>query len=438
MAFSAPSPHFPPTLAGASRGAVMGASFEENALNRTLPAPSWTTGGWVAWLRRYAKGAIDLPASRVFATGGFTSTDVINTWLGPCVAAKPAWCFVDVTTNDFNTTSDRVFTNAKAIDNLTTIITALMNAGIYVILVPVRIFGSGYDWAGHPLLLRQVSYLNQWMKTFCENNTGATYWDVNPLFLDFSTGYAQDDLLSADPSDGHVHDSTRGAQLRGLSAWNLISSLFPARDSRFMLLGDKYDATYNPTGNLLPNGLFAGTGGSAYAPSGATGQVADNWTVVGGGGSVSPVASKTAYAGYLGLDKQTITLSGPADGKTCLFFPSNPLSNWSVGDTVVAEVEVDWNITSGQVLAVYALLAAQSGGNLAWDGADTGYGELNSGGAYRGGDIGQSIVLRLEPVTIAAGVTAIDFSCGIKVGPLNSGTVGVTVNWARASLRKVF
>jgi hypothetical protein len=207
MPFSAPTPHLPPIIAGASRGAVMGASFEANALNTTLPFPCWTTGGWVAWLRRYSKGAIDLPASRVFATGGFNSTQIINTWLGPCVAAKPAWCFVDVTNNDFNGGG---FTNATAIDNLTTIITALMNAGIYVILVPCRVFGSGHPWAGAPLL--QVSYANQWMKTFCENNTGATYWDVNPLYLDFATGYAQANLLISD----NVHDSTQGAHLRGL------------------------------------------------------------------------------------------------------------------------------------------------------------------------------------------------------------------------------
>lgn len=410
----------------------MGASLEANAINLAPPFPCWTTGGWVAWLRRYAKGAIDLPASRVFATAGFTSTQIINTWLGPCVAAKPAWCFVDVTVNDFNGGN---FTNAQAIDNLTTIITALMNAGIYVILVPCRIFGSGYDWAGHPLLLRQFSYVNQWMKTFCENNIGATYWDVNPLYLDFASGLAQDGLLATDG----VHDNTRGAQLWGQSAWNLISSLFPARDSRFMLLRDVYDATYNPTGNLLVNGLLAGPDGTLA--NGATGSgtgngVADGWIVYAGGGTVSAVASKTSYAGYKNLEKQTIALSGTADSTICSFFPFAPLSSISVGDRIVAEVEVDWNITSGQVLAVYALLTQQGGGNLAWDGADTSYGELTSGGAYPGGNVGQSIVLRPEPVTITADVTAVGFSCAIKVGA--SGPVDVTVNWARASLRKVF
>lgn len=57
-----------------------------------------------------------------------------------------------------------------------------------------------------------IQLLEPMDEDFCENNVGATYWDVNPLFLDFSTGYAQDDLLNALPSDGRVHDNTRGAQ----------------------------------------------------------------------------------------------------------------------------------------------------------------------------------------------------------------------------------
>jgi len=213
--------------------------------------------------------------------------------------------------------------------------------------------------------------------------------------------------------------------------------LFPARDSRFMLVGDVYDATYNPTGNLLTNGLLAGTGGTPVPP-GATGNVADGWTVFAGGGSISAVASKTPYAGYYHLDKQTIALSGPADLTTCSFSPSVPLSNWSVGDTLVAEVEVDWNVTSGSVLSVYALISQQSGGNLAWDGAATGYGDLTGGGAYPGESAGQSIVLRPEPVTITSGVTQLNFSCAVQVGASGSGSIDITVNWARASVRKVF
>lgn len=414
----------------------MGASFEANALNTSLPSPCWTTGGWAAWLRRYAKGAIDLPASRVFATGGYTSTQIINTWLGPCVAAKPAWCFVDALNNDLLARSG--VTNAAMIDNMTTIITALMNAGIYVILVPCRMLGPGRPWTNPELW--QVAYVNQWMKKFCENNTGATYWDVNPLCIDFGPqqgqyGVTQANLLLTDS----IHDNAQGAQLRGLSAWNLIKPMFPARDDRFMLIGDTYDATYNPTGNLLSNGILAGTSGSL---SGATGQAADNWSVYIASQTVSAAASKTAYSGCLHLDKQTIRLQGTADASICTISQYLPAtsSGWSAGDQLVAEVEVDWNISSGSVIGVFAMIVQQVGGTLVWDGCATNYGDLSAGGAFSGESAGQSIVLRTEPLTIPADVTEIVLQLGVQVGPTVSGgpPVDVTVNWARASLRKVF
>jgi hypothetical protein len=56
-----------------ARGAVMGTSLEAYAYN----APNWTPNGWAAWLRRYAKGAIDLPVSRIFATVGVNSTYIV-------------------------------------------------------------------------------------------------------------------------------------------------------------------------------------------------------------------------------------------------------------------------------------------------------------------------------------------------------------------------
>lgn len=65
----------------------------------------------------------------------------------------------------------------------------------------------------------------------------------------------------------------------------MISSLFPARDSRLMLIDDLYDPTYNPTGNLFANGLLAGSGGTPS--NGVTGTgIADGWTVYAGGGTV--------------------------------------------------------------------------------------------------------------------------------------------------------
>jgi hypothetical protein len=169
---------------------------------------------------------------------------------------------------------------------------------------------------------------------------------------------------------------------------------------------------------------MAGSGGTLL--NGATGTgPADGWIIYAGGGTVNAVASKTSWAGYTNLSKQTIALSGTADLTICKFFQTVP-SGWSVGDTLVGEVEVDWNITSGSVVSVFAQINQQLDGTLAWDGAATSYGDLTGGGAYPGGSAGQSILLRPEAVTIPGGATSIVFMCGIQVGA--SGPVGVTVN----------
>lgn len=403
-------------MAAMSRGAALGCSHEAHAIGAIAGGNfAWTTGGWIAWLRRYAKGAIDFPMANIFATTGFTSTQILNTWLAPCLAAKPAWCFVDIFPND--PTSGVSY--ATSIANAQSIITQLQNAGIYPILVPVRIPASG--WAGWSAAVTlQFSRLNQWVKTYCENNVGITYWDANPSFLDFSTGYSQSSLLQAD----FLHENAAGAQLRGLSAWNLISSLFPARDNRFMLLGDTYDATNNPTGTLLANGLMAGTTGVIAGGAGTTGSVATSWNVF--NGSTTVAASKTAYPNVTNLFKQTFTLSGTADNNDNAFYQS--VSGWSIGDTLIGEAEADWNITSGSITAIWVQIQANSiviaGDNMVISG--TPYGNLSTGAQ-------STLVLRTDPVVIPAGTTTITYALGYTTA---AGAVSAVVNFARASLRK--
>lgn len=415
----------PPTLAG-SRGAVLGMSYEANAVN----GGNWTSYGWVNWLRRFSMGAIDLPQSRVFATPGKTSSEIIALWLTAAVAAKPNWCVVDVTVNDaLGGTGGIVVSTAQGIANLQTIYNALNAAGTHVIFRADRPWNAGSmggPWAGN-VLLQHVN-TNQWMKTFCESNTGCTYWDPNPVMIDFATGYGLASLLNADGA----HDNAAGAMTTGLSGWNLISSLIPARDNRFSLLGDVYDAVNNPHGNLLANGLLGGaynTGGTYILNANATtvgGQIAPSWNFYGGGAgsTVNLVGSKLAYAGYTNLYKQRFTVTGTADGtKNSLYQPVT--SNVANGDMLVAQAEVSLNLASGSIIAVQAEIGGCTG-NI--DGIQGGTTDVYLTGA-------NSFLLRTDPalVTVAANC---QFNLNI-IATTSGAITSSTVDFARCSLRKV-
>lgn len=412
----------------ASRGAAMGASWEANAIN---PADNWTTGGWVAWLRRYSRGAVDIPASRVFATAFKRSDEIIALHLDSLLAAKPAWCFVDLSANDIL----QGISPSILISNTKTVISALQNEGIYPILMPTRALGAGYINGNHDPSSavenfdNPISVYTSWCKAFVESNNGVGYFDVNPDFIDFSTGRARTGLLVTD----NVHDTTSGAQIRGLAAWNYLKGLLPPRDTRFTLVKDTFDAIANPAGNLLSNGLLAGETLPPNPPEATSGDgLALGWSLGSYGGSgVTFTPSKQTYAGYAGLEKQRLTYSGIGSGNgptgmTGFIYQKIEASKWSEGDVVWAEVEMDYDITQGSVTGIFLSVQQNAGGTIGRDGDPTAYGDWLPGSG--------SLVLRTDPFAIPSPSTELYFTLSVRPG---TGAVAGTVDIARASLRKL-
>ena len=136
--------------------------------------------------------------------------------------------------------------------------------------------------------------------------------------------------------------------------------------------------------------------------------------------------SKIPYPGYTNLFKQRVTFGGTADGALC--FMQQAASNWSTGDVVVCEAELDLNIAAGSVTGIWLQICDQTATQISSDGNDFGFGDLATDA--------NSIVLRPEPFTVPADTSTLYFGLCVRLGS-GGGALDATVDWARASLRKV-
>jgi hypothetical protein len=254
---------------------------------------------------------------------------------------------------------------------------------------------------------------------------------VNPSFINWSTGDALPYLVQADG----IHDTPQGAFLFGSGLAAIVNGLAPARDDRFVLLGDTYDATYNTTGNLLRAvnngtvesfGLMAGSGGTLL--NGATGSVPTGWF---GDAKGLPVSfAQTSYDGHTNLTKSSMILNGTVSsaGLAAELFSLTFREWWSAGDTIIGEVEADWSIAAGINSIGLTVDAQDSSGNSllqVLDGFDSGFGTWPTGPGIA--------VFRTNPLVIPAGAAFVNLHCCVYPA---AGTVNAVVNWARASLRK--
>lgn len=398
-------------------GAAIGDSIASYA---TSDGKGWANRGFLTWVRRYCGSRVNIPASNVFATAGFTIQAVINTWLAPCIAARPDFVIVHVGTNSIG---EGTTANLQA--QYQYLYDALTNAGIIAIIHPILVTHSAFAWAGDDLL--QVCALNSFTENYCRNNLKAIYSNVNPLLTDYATGNG----ITADFYDG-LHPTLIGAMKIGRNDAEIINQFAANIDDRGSMAGDIYHATQNPSGNLLVNGLLAGSQ-SGTLQNGATGDCPTDWYCGPeiGASTASCAFSKTAYPGRTGLERATMTIGGTADNNPLRIFQTiNPLL-YSAGDTIKGECEVDWNITTGASFGNIGLrIFAQTAGFSVID--ETHDGWLDGFTVYPTGT--GSALLRVDEFVIPANTGNLSFS--MQVYPGATGSVAAVVNWARARLQK--
>lgn len=169
------------------------------------------------------------------------------------------------------------------------------------------------------------------------------------LVVDPSRYIADSASASGDPLSGYyydgIHPATSAAYYIGKElSDNIIAKLQPAPLAGFTSRGDVFNATNNPYGNALSNGLFVGTAGTNTSSGGAaSGTVADSWnnrTLDGTGTSVASIVTRTD--GKPGNLQQLVQTSGAGTSNYRFSTIANPAinTNYPSGYSLVLEADI--------------------------------------------------------------------------------------------------
>lgn len=187
------------------------------------------------------------------------------------------------------------------------------------------------------LYRKAAGWMNQRTRNFALTRHNCHVFDWTEQMLDFRG-------LVAEPKaeftvDG-AHFSPKGAFAVGKALAKFIQDLgIPDAPRRVYSQDDKYDAVYNPLGNLMSGPFMIGTSG--ILGTGATGQVASYYRGEIGAGAGSVAFAKEVRADGRGdWQKITVTPDAAADN-TAYFRVSDFTHNLPAGTWVQASVEIE-------------------------------------------------------------------------------------------------
>jgi lysophospholipase L1-like esterase len=340
-------------------GATLGDSTVSNgwfadATNRRRVALGYDT-----WAGILSGQRVWFPDGHNFGVGGNTTQQVLARIDSVLRAApRPTFCIVACGTNDVS-----IYRPAEEIyHNILAITDKLTAAGIIVILIPIL----GRDGTAAPMnetrysimaranhLVAQIPMLRA---DVCLADPGYTFNDPTAAFQVPRPGMTTDGL----------HPSSLGARMVGTAVATVLARLFPPR---VMQTGpwDKYDATFNPTGNLLHGGT-SGAGGGKFSGTvnGRTGEgltdagIAEGWHIDQRRSGDLSVALHLAQAAD-GVTWQNVHVSGATSLAACALTLDQAVDSRYLGSGDVLEataaIEVDDGGCSvaGIALQVFAM-----------------------------------------------------------------------------------
>jgi len=315
-------------------------SYTLTSAGASEAVPSNSPVGWACF---YAKQRIHSGRAYNMAVSG-SYIGAIGAQMVSLLAVTPRCDYVSCLTGT-NSFADEGLTGAQGWAELVTnFLIPARDAGVQAIIcldIPRAIAGA-YSTADQQNSL----WYNQLIR---DNAPAYGAWVLDP------TGYLADPASSAGAprtnyySDG-IHEATLGAERIGYALSNLIlSRLPPPTVQGFVNRADVYNATNNPKGNILTNGMFTGTGGANTSNGGvASGTVADSWqnrTLTGIGTSVASIVARAAdtNGGSPGSFQQLIWTS--AGGVSTYRFDqaTAPVvtTNYQLGTPLVMEMDVE-------------------------------------------------------------------------------------------------
>lgn len=307
--------------------------------------------GFVQWAVALSGQRCQCPSGYIVGLPGFT-TDQVLAAVGQIIALnpRPAVCFVGPGINNIGSIVRNTFAQITA--DLAAIYTALINAGIQPIAVPLPPDNRAGLILGTTKLPGLEIEINRWMRNVARPTYGVMVVDYEPWITDPTsanynplTGYTIDQL----------HWQTQAAYQIGKRAANILSNLFPPLDP-LPYCQAVFDAALAPDGNLLANPLLIGTAGTI---SGATGSAPTGWTV-GTSGSLTTVASVEADA----LEPQFNCLKFVMSGTYTSAGPTGSGGNQLPDSTVFArafQTISSANLAAGQKLEAFVGVEVDAG-----------------------------------------------------------------------------
>lgn len=381
-------------------------------------------------VRRLLGSKVDMPGALNFAVSGATldgqgATNNIITQQLPLLAAGA--CDVSLVNIGINSVAN--MTLAAMLAAYQTIIDTLKPKCSRIVLSCIRMRGSAFPLTGNDLL--RANAVNTWLKAKAKADKLVIVYDPNPVLVDYTTGLFKTALTF----DG-THHTILGARTEGADFAAFLSSTFNLtdRNTKLTSIGDVYDATHNPGGNMLANGMMATATGGTAPSNGATGTTPLGFRLY-----RSSAGATYSLAGVGGFDAAestlpvyTITIGGTGDGGIAIFdaYP-DVTSQLNVGDLIYAEAEVELTLSAGfrgyslgcsLETAAFAVLTSSSDGNVV-----TSY-TLPALTA-------QKEKLKTEPFVVTAGFKYIKVSLNVTVPA--SGSVTGTVIVKQIQFRKV-
>ena len=324
---------------------------------------------------------------------------------------------------------------------------------------------GGISCAAHTATVRQIynAFLNAGIAVFkvgtfprsspftfttAQANTAQCYNQEDAYFASEAGSrgfyFVPIDSVAVDPTTTGSWASPSGCLLDGAhpaqtcaKAWaqlvaNQINTVIPQWRAPMFSNGDVYDATNNPYGNLLPNGLLAGTGGGL---TNCTGTVPANTSLLTGGLGGAACAG-TVSTGSDGRPIATVTLSGTGTIACCaaIFYAqqATSLSNFNIGDTIQACGYIQMGANVGLIDAQILLHTTESGTGYTYKSAD------GAGTSFPTAGYGSNYLLQCTPPrTLTAVPTQVEVDAEIDMQALSSTTISGAMNVQSLSLRKI-
>lgn len=235
---------------------------------------------------------------------GFTTAQLVA--VTSCVTAlAPDIVIYQAGANDNAAGTSCATTNA----NNKIIYQTFLNAGIAVIKVSTYPRGAPVAFTAAQANVAQCN--NQFDRRYAEQNgyRGFYFVDLDPVMVDATTTGSWAAAAGVLYVDG-AHVSSTGGSLAGNLIAAQINALAPAWRAPVFSNGDVYDAANNTVGNLLPNAIMTGTGGSVAT---CTGTVANSSNLGASNlGGATCVGSQTTLAD--GRKAMTVTIGGTSTG----------------------------------------------------------------------------------------------------------------------------